>query len=386
MRYYLASGTIPLMLPKHLIKFSIFLLILSACGMENPPLPSQTATAAIPGSSPTKTFSPSVTPLPPTSTITPEPLSGLTLWQINVRSGPGIYYTLLGQINQNQPIRIIGVDASLEWFAIEYTSGPEGRGWVTAEYVQALGTDDLPIIGQITLPNGTPAPQASLTQKLNVRSGPGTHYDSLGILPENAPVWLTGRNESGSWLQIDFPTAPASKGWIIAGYVKAQDIQSLPALDSSGTPLADLPVTQATMLISTSTPTFAPAYQDEDSAEKPGTSQVFSPLGIRNFSYSSDLSTPDGDLVDWIAIHPYASQIGTQASLSTSLVCAGNGSLQVQLWQENQQLTNWGSLNCGDINKTLNLTGGSDYIFRLSINVASGLRYVLYTFSMHSSP
>ena len=374
------------MLLKHFIKLSIILLVLSACGVENHPLPSQTATVAKPTLSPSSTILPSLTLPLPTTTITPEPLSGLTLWQVNVRSGPGIYYTLLGQINQNLPVQVIGVDVSLEWFAIIYTSGPEGLGWVTSEYVQATGTEKLPIIGQVILPNGTPAPQAKLTQRLNVRSGPGTHYDTLGILPVNTIVLLTGRNESGSWLQIDFPTAAAGKGWIIAGYVNAQDILSLPALDPSGTPLSDIPTNQATMLIPTTTPTIAPAYQDEDSATKPGTSQVFSPLGIRNFSYSSDLSTPEGDLVDWIEIRLNMPQSGTQVSLYTSLKCVGNGSLQIQLWQENQQLTNWGNLTCGDTNKLLKFIDGSDFLFRLSINSASDFHYVFYTFRMDRSP
>jgi uncharacterized protein YraI len=305
---------------------------------------------------------------------------------VNVRSGPGIYFTLLGQINQDQSIQIIGTDTSREWLSIDYPSGPEGQGWVTAEYIQAVGIDNLPIIGQIILPNGTPAPQASLTQKLNVRTGPGTHYDSLGILPVNSVVWLTGRNETSSWLQIDFSNSPTGKGWIITGYVNAQGIQSLPVLDSSGMPLADNPPTQETLPVITPTPTIALAYQDEDSASKPGTSQVFSPLGIRYFSYSSDLSTPDGDKVDWIAIRPYASQSGTQASVTTSLTCAGNGSLQVQLWLKNQQLTNWGELTCGESNKIFKLSDDSEYLFRLSINTSSELRYVLYTFSMISNP
>jgi uncharacterized protein YraI len=278
------------------------------------------------------------------------------------------------------------VDTSREWYVIEYASGPEEQGWVTAEYIQATGTDNLPIFGQITLSNGTPAPRASLTQKLNIRSGPGTHYDSIGILPVNAIVWLTGRNETSSWLQIDYPNTPTGKGWIITGYVSAQDIQSLPILDASGVPLANNPATQRTMQLFTPTPTIAPAYQDEDSATKPGTSQVFSPLGIRNFSYTSDLSTPDGDLVDWIAFRPYASQPGAQTTLTTSLICAGNGSLQVQLWQEDQQLINWGNITCGDINKVLMLKEGNEYLFRLNIKAASELRYVLYTFSMYSNP
>jgi uncharacterized protein YraI len=373
---------------KHLFKLSIFLLLLSACGSVTTQLPGETATSPSSSPLPSSTQIPSATPTPilPTSTITPEPISGLTLWQINVRSGPGIYFTLLGQINQNEPIQIIAVDTSREWYVIEYASGPEEQGWVTAEYIQATGTDNLPIFGQITLSNGTPAPRASLTQKLNIRSGPGTHYDSIGILPVNAIVWLTGRNETSSWLQIDYPNTPTGKGWIITGYVSAQDIQSLPILDASGVPLANNPATQRTMQLFTPTPTIAPAYQDEDSATKPGTSQVFSPLGIRNFSYTSDLSTPDGDLVDWIAFRPYASQPGAQTTLTTSLICAGNGSLQVQLWQEDQQLINWGNITCGDINKVLMLKEGNEYLFRLNIKAASELRYVLYTFSMYSNP
>ncbi|OGN76210.1 MAG: hypothetical protein A2X25_08250 [Chloroflexi bacterium GWB2_49_20] len=346
----------------------------------------ETSTPVSPSPSPSKTYLPSETPLPPAATITPEPLPGLTLWQVNIRSGPGIYFTLLGQINQNQPVQITGVDASGEWFAIAYPSGPEGRGWVTAEYIQATGTDSLPTLGLITLPNGTPAPQASLTQKLNVRSGPGTHFDSLGILPANAIVWLTGRNESGSWLLIDYPSAPGGKGWIIAGYVQAQDILNLPAVDSSGTPVVDIPASEPTMILSTPTLTIAPAFQDGDSADDPGASQVFSPLGIRSFSFTSDLSAPDGDLVDWIAIRPYTSQAGMQASLSASLTCAGNGSLQVQLWQGDQQLSNWGSLTCGNSNNQLVLNGGSDYLFRLSINDGNGLRYILYAFTLRSIP
>jgi uncharacterized protein YraI len=371
---------------KYLIRLVIFMFLLSACGQETTPLPAETRETASQIPLPTFTISPSITPLPPTATITPEPLSGITLWQINVRSGPGIYFTLLGQINQNQPIQIIGVDASGEWYAIHYPDGPEGHGWVTSEYIQASGTENLPIIGQITLPNGTPAPQASLTQKLNVRNGPGTHYDSLGILPANASIWLIGRNESGSWMQIDFPAAPGGKGWVIAGYVLAQDTFNLPVLDSSGLPLVDTPETQATLLISTPTPTLSPAHSDDDSAENPGAAQNFSPLGIRSFSFSSDVSAPDGDLTDWIAFRPFNSQSGAQAHLFASLNCSGNGTLQIQLWQDDQNISNWGDLSCGDINKRLSLTDGQDYLFRLGLNPGSGFRYVLYRITLRIIP
>lgn len=380
------SGKIPMMPQKYLVRLVIALFFLSACSQKITPIPGEINATASQRPLPTFTPSPSITPLPPTATITPEPVPGITLWQINVRSGPGIYFTLLGQINQNQSIQITGVDASREWYAIIYPEGPEGYGWVTSEYIQASGTDNLPIIGQITMMNGTPAPQASLTQKLNVRSGPGTHYDSLGILPANALIWLIGRNESGSWLQIDYPAVPGGKGWVISGYVQAQDIMDLPVLDSSGSPLLDTPETQATLLISTPTPTIAPAYLDNDTAEKPGVVQTFLPLGISSFSFSSDISSPDGDLEDWIAVRPHSSQPDSEIPFFASLNCSGNGDVQVQLWQDNQSLSNWGDLTCGDINKSLLFRQGKDYHFRLSLNQGSGLRYVLFTFTLRIIP
>jgi uncharacterized protein YraI len=376
----------PLMQPKFIL-ILLLLCLLVACSPASSPTPSSHLPAsASPDPLPSSTTSPTATVLPPTSTITLQPSAGLTLWQVNVRSGPGVYYALLGQINQDQSVQITGQDVSQEWFAILYPSGPDGRGWVTAKYIQADASASLPVLGLVTLPGGTPAPQARLSQKLNVRNGPGTHYDSLGILPVDSIVWLTGRNESGSWLQIDYPSTPGGKGWIIAGYVQVQDILGLPALDSSGTPMAAYPSSQSTVNAITATPTIAPAYQDEDSIEHPGTSQVFSPLGIQAFSYTSDLSAPDGDSLDWIAFHPYTPGPGSPAFLSASLTCNGNGSIQVQLWQANRPLTDWGSLACGDSSVILNLTGGSDYFFRLEITDDTGLHYVLYTLTLHSQP
>jgi uncharacterized protein YraI len=372
-------------------KYFITLLILcvvTACSPAENLTPSATLPVpASPSPKPVNTAQLTNTPLPPTATITPEPMAGITLWQVNIRSGPGLYYSLLGQINQNQSVQIIGQDVSHAWLAIIFPTGPDGQGWITAEYIQAENSSNLPVLGVVTLANGTPAPQAHLTQKLNVRNGPGTHYDSLGVLPIDSIVWLTGRNESGSWLQIDYPTSPNRKGWIIAGYVQVQDILSLPALDSSGTPLADSASIQPTPILFIPTPTIiAPAALDGDSAEQPGTTQVISPLGIQGFSYTSDLSAPDGDLLDWIAFRPYAPNPGAQVSITASLTCVGNGSLQVQIWQAGQPLPDWGSLACGDSSSVINLTGGADYLLRLGVPEGTGLRYVLYTLTLTNKP
>lgn len=375
------------MVNKSLVRLLIFSVFLSACSPAVVlPVAGTSSPTVTPTPLPSNTSIPSTTPLPPAPTITPQPLAGLTLWQVNVRSGPGIAFSLLGQINQDQPVQITGVDASQEWLAIIYPSGTLSLGWVTAEYIKASGIDSLPVLGLVTLPNGTPAPQAHLTQKLYVRSGPATHYDSLGILPSNSLVWLIGRNEAASWLLIDYPDGPEGKGWVIAGFVKADDLLALPVMDASGLPLVDTPLPQGTMISSTPTPNLEPAYQDADTAGKPGASLVFSPLGIQSFSYSSDLSSPQGDSEDWIAFQPYSSRPGRLVALSASLSCTGNGSILVEIWQDGKTLSNWGELSCGKSSGILNLTGDSQYLLHLSIGTETGFRYVLYTLSVQNNP
>lgn len=375
------------MVIKSLARLLIFSFVLSACSPAVvQPVAGTSSPTVTPTPLPSSTAVSSSTPLPPAPTIIPTPLAGLTLWQVNVRSGPGIAFSLLGQINQDQTVQITGIDASKEWLAIIYPSGTQSLGWVTAEYIQASGMDSLPVLGLVTLPNGTPAPQAYLTQKLNVRSGPATHYDSLGILPADSLVWLIGRNQAASWLLIDYPAAPDGKGWVIAGFVKADDLLALPVVDASGAPLVDTPLPQGTLISATPTPNLEPAYQDGDSANTPGASLVFSPFGIQSFSYSSDLSSPQGDSEDWIAFQPYSSKSGAPVSLSASLSCTGNGSIKVEILQDGQPLSNWGALSCGGSSGILTLTGDSRYLFHLIIDVDSEFRYVLYTLSVHNNP
>ena len=360
--------------------------VLCSCSLiRTRPIVAISSTAS-PTPFPTITFEPSSTPFPPTATITPETLSGLTLWQVNVRSGPGITYALLGQINQNQPVQITGVDAGKEWFSIIYPSGSQNRGWVTTQYIQSTGIENLPVLGLVILPNGTPAPQAHLLQKLNVRSGPGTHYESLGILPSDSLVWLIGRNQSASWLMIDYPIGPGGKGWIIANFVQAENIFILPIMDASGAPLVETPSSQVTYNGDTPTPTFVPAFEDGDSAINPSASVVFSPLGIQSFSFTSDISYPQGDQEDWIAFRSYASQPGAQAFLSASLTCIGNGSIQFEILKDSQPISNWGNLVCGNTKRKITLDGNSDYLFHLSIQGVTDFRYAFYSLTVQNSP
>ena len=83
---------------------------------------------------------------------------------------------------------------------------------------------------------------------------------------------------------------------------------------------------------------------------------------------------------------PYASLAGSPARLLFSLVCAGNGSLEVELWQGGAPLANWGSLACGDQDIPLDLAAGMPYQLRLRVATGDGLRYVSYTLTVRNGP
>ncbi|MDO9347789.1 MAG: SH3 domain-containing protein, partial [Anaerolineales bacterium] len=315
----------------------IFALISTACV----PLPTPEAAATPMAASSTPLPSPTPlltgTPIPPSPTATVTPVDGTVTAQINVRSGPNVSYSSLGILESGQTIQLLGRDQSGDWYVIAYPSGPQGRGWVTAAYVQAGDTAGLPVV---EIQDSDPGVTGKATQQLNVRSGPGTDYNVLGMIQPDTVMLLTGKNENATWLQIEYAGGPGGRGWVTAAYVQANDTASLPVLDASGTPVTP-GTAEATSIPVTPTPTIAPASADGDSSAAPAARVAFSPSGSRQFSYSSDLSSPQGDAEDWVEFTPYASQTGSPARVLLNLVCNGNGKLTVELWQNGAALKDW---------------------------------------------
>ncbi len=192
-------------------------------------------------------------------------------------------------------------------------------------------------------------------QRLNVRSGPGMTFPSLGVLEPDSVVALTGKNSTASWFQIDYPSAPGGRGWVTAQYIQT-DATDLPVLDDYGTPVAGAS-SGPTALPVTPTPTVGPAFADGDSPANPAVRVTFSASGTRSFTYSSQVSAPDGDPEDWVEFTPYAIT-GTHARLVFSLTCSGNGTLTVGILRGGSLLTGWGSLSCGDLDKIILLPAG----------------------------
>lgn len=56
-------------------------------------------------------------------------------------------------------------------------------------------------------------------ESINVRSGPGTLYDEVGILLPGQSAAVKGRTVGGDWLLIDYPGASNGQGWIYEALV-----------------------------------------------------------------------------------------------------------------------------------------------------------------------
>ncbi len=128
----------------------VFVLLL-ACSPSAQTTPTS-ATAAVP-EIPTlmpDATSPGANPQSPAATIPPTlpaQLSGTSTDTLNIRSGPGLQYAVLGQLKEGDPITIIGKSADGLWWQFD-------RGWVSATYVKVVGD---PTVVPVATPNATPA-------------------------------------------------------------------------------------------------------------------------------------------------------------------------------------------------------------------------------------
>jgi uncharacterized protein YraI len=347
----------------------IGILMSTGCGVEQTPLPIPSpvgvVTATLP---PTPTASPTAPPITSTPIPTLPPVEGTTTTQLNVRAEPSTNAASLGLLPIFSKIQIVGKDVGGNWYQILYEQGPGGRGWLTTQYVQVAAGVEIPTLGGGAGPGS--APNGVVIQQINVRSGPGTDFNSLGTLNPQDGVTLTGKNSGGTWLQIEFASGPEERGWLAAAYVQTSAAADLPIVSEAGEVVG---TGTPTGIPPTSTPTLMAAFDDGDSADEPAVNLAFSPNGSSGLQYTSDLSAPQGDAEDWVRFTPYLSKT------SLKLTCTGNGSLRVELWQNGGVLPDWTPLICG-ADAILNLTAGQAYLLRLKAsNTTGNLEAARYT-------
>ena len=160
--------------------------------------------------------------------------ASVNAYYLNVRSGPGVGFGVVGTLGQGDGVSMIGRNFDASWVEIVLPVGT--RGWVNAGWLTpSIPVINLPITdgqggGTTNPPSGAVGVVTAFY--LNVRTGPGVAYPSLARLSKDQAVNLIGRNADGSWVQLSLPDNKS--GWVNAGWLRLNvAASSLPVTDGS---------------------------------------------------------------------------------------------------------------------------------------------------------
>jgi len=80
--------------------------------------------------------------------LSPDDPTAVAIDVINVRSGPGTSYPSYGLASPGAKARVIGISEDGGWWVVEISTSiaTDGRGWVSADYVEVTNGDDVPVI------------------------------------------------------------------------------------------------------------------------------------------------------------------------------------------------------------------------------------------------
>jgi len=154
---------------------------------------------------------------------------------------------------------IVGISISPDWGAVQLafsvfsthtptstsTNTPSPTPTLTDTPVPSptLTATPMPTITPTATPMPTTAPTATLTptpwadavvnaEALNLRSGPGTVYDVLGVLKRGDPLKVTGKSPEGDWLRVICPRG--REGWAACSQLQVN-------VDFAGVPVIQAP-------------------------------------------------------------------------------------------------------------------------------------------------
>ncbi|MEX0788347.1 MAG: SH3 domain-containing protein [Anaerolineales bacterium] len=101
---------------------------------------------------------------------------------------------------------------------------------------------------------GTPqGPTIVVPDEVNVRVGPGTDYEQVGVLIAGSVAPAIGRSPGGDWVQIVYAGVPGNVAWVYAAFVAIQP-------DGAYLPIVEPPPTSTPRVTPTIDPTLAAQF------------------------------------------------------------------------------------------------------------------------------
>ena len=143
-----------------------------------------------------------------------------------VRTGPGLDYKIVDSLAPNTYHEwggdVVYDNRGVAWYSVYY--GPYGTfGWVSSLHANMVSNQHY---GNEDARNGAYSNCTSVyaTSDVNVRTGPGTGYDSIGIVNKGSYLTYKGVSQYGSdgytWYNVDFH---GQNGWVSAKYGSLSD-------------------------------------------------------------------------------------------------------------------------------------------------------------------
>jgi uncharacterized protein YraI len=193
-------------------------------------------------------YPPQATPPPlptvPVETPAPNVPTGTSTVNLNVRSGPGVQFAILGTVPEGTIGEILGISPDGAWYAVKVPTSLSGNGqaWVMGTYVtlsnptgQPLPTIEAPLLPSkpnVPLP-GANDPQVTMLETATIRQGPGLEYPVFGVTSEGSRAIVVGESEDGQWWAIKLQT---TTGWVYKSYTYAQRTDNVPVIKNPDLP------------------------------------------------------------------------------------------------------------------------------------------------------
>lgn len=180
-----------------------------------------------------------------------------TNYALNMRAGPGADYDVVAVVDAGSPVTLEARSENNEWVLGRTLDGAH-RGWLASlylSYTPGFSAFNLAVSNEVVAGGASapppPAEEAPAEQpaapaepppdggvrartnaQLNVRSGPGTNYDPVGLVNAGVTLVLEAQNLGGAWV-LGHTEDGQLRGWLSANYLAylAGNVSSLPFSD-----------------------------------------------------------------------------------------------------------------------------------------------------------